>query len=79
MVGNIKMKKILKATIMVALVLTMYGINTQGIAFGQSDSDSNTAGRQMLCYGAGIIMALNGQLSYALTLGRIAHAEGICP
>ena len=74
------MKQILLATIMVALVLTISIINTYEIAFGQSDSDSDTAGRQILCYGAGLGMFASGvPLPAILAGGQLAHQNGICP
>ncbi len=74
------MKQILLATMMVALVLTLSIINTQKIAFAQSDSDSDTAGRQILCYGTGLGMIASGvPLPAVLGAGQLAHQNGICP
>ncbi len=72
------MKKILIATIMVAFVLTVPIISIQKMAFGQSDSD--TAGRQVLCYSAGLGMLASGvPLPAVLGAGQLAHQNGICP
>jgi hypothetical protein len=73
------MKQIVLATIMVAFVLTM-PISIQEIAFGQSDSDSDNTGRQILCYGAGLGMIASGiPLPAVIGAGQLAHQNGICP
>ncbi len=66
---------------MVAFVLTVPIISIQKMAFGQSDSDSdNTAGRQVLCYSAGLGMVISGvPLSAVLGAGQLAHQNGVCP
>ena len=72
------MKKILIATIMVAFVLTITIISIQRMAFGQSDSD--TASRQMLCYGTGLWMFFSGvPIQEILGAGQLAHQSGVCP